>query len=744
MRTSSLCSCFVCAERIVRRGSTDPAEVPTAGLSVIVETSGRGARHGRETGHNRWRLCAFLVCAVLWSVAPGHAHAVDPTPAQRQFQEFVRAEARRINAGRAAPETADEWRARREEIHAALERAWGGFPDTGCPLEPKKLGEEPRDGYRFEKWIFQTLPGVWMTAFAYVPDGTGPFPAILQVHGHWKGAKQDPVVQSRCIGAAKLGFFVLAVDAFGAGERGLGEKLGEYHGEMAGATLFPIGRPLSGIQVYENMRAVEYLQSRPEVDGTKIGVTGASGGGNQTMYAGAFDDRFGAVVPCCSVGTYDSYLTTACCMCEVVPTGLAITEEWGVLSLVAPRGLMIISATKDAFQFSVGEAQKSLAFAQPVFELTGRPEQLKHAIFDWHHDYSQPMRESMYGWMTLQLKGQGDGAPIPEPPLDVQDPERIRCFPNDTRPDDWLTLPQYAAREGRALLAKWKAPQFRYEWSARADELRITLVDTTFGGLPRASDLNVRKLDDTTLQSAVKWTFSPEPGIDLMAKCELAKDESPRTAVLLNLHGADAARNSPLAGELRADGWNLVTLDLRATGDLAWPNDTIMRAPDHNSAQWAMWIGRPLLGQWTNDVLRLLETLPEVLGKDSVPATVIGQGPAGLVALCAAAVDDRQRIAQAAAVGTLASYISDVPYENQRVGIMAPGIVRDVGDVPHLAALALPKRVVIAGGVTGAGATLNAEQLQSAYAATLGVAETIGASESVVICADANVVDALQ
>jgi len=201
----------------------------------------------------------------------------------------------------------------------------------------------------------------------------------------------------------------------------------------------------------------------------------------------------------------------------------------------------------------------------------------------------------------------------------------------------------------------------------------------------------------------------------------------------LNLQGAVAARDSELARELRTADWNLVTLDLRATGELAWPDDAIMRAPDHNSAQWAMWISRPLLGQWVNDVHRLLETLPKALGDDPGPVTVIGVGPAGLVALCAAATDESNRIAQVAAVGTLASYISEVPYENQRLGIMAPGIVRDVGDVPHLAALALPRRVVIAGGVTGGGATLTADQLPSAYAATRDIATVIGNPDSVVI-----------
>ncbi|MFM7870006.1 MAG: prolyl oligopeptidase family serine peptidase, partial [Planctomycetaceae bacterium] len=101
--------------------------------------------------------------------------------------------------------------------------------------------------------------------------------------------------------------FVLAVDAFGAGERAIGKQLGEYHGEMTAATLFPVGRPLSGIQVYENGRAVDYLISRPEVDAQRIGITGASGGGNQSMYAGAWDERFKAVAPVCSVGTYQAY-----------------------------------------------------------------------------------------------------------------------------------------------------------------------------------------------------------------------------------------------------------------------------------------------------------------------------------------------------------------------------------------------------------------------------------------------------
>src|SRR5262249_39608623 len=110
---------------------------------------------------------------------------------------------------------------------------------------------------------------------------------------------------------------------------------------------------------------------------------------------------------------------------------------------------------------------------------------------------------------------------------------------------------------------------------------------------------------------------------------------------------------------------------------------------------------------------------------------VIGQGPAGLVALCAAATD--KRITKAAAVGTLASFVSDVPYEGQRLGILAPGNLSDVGGVPPLAALAAPQRIVIAGGVLGNGKALSRDQLHAAYSPARKVWEALDAGKELVI-----------
>jgi sugar lactone lactonase YvrE/dienelactone hydrolase len=526
------------------------------------------------------------------------------------------------------------------------------------------------------------------------------------VHGHWKGAKQDPVVQSRCIGAAKLGFVVLCVDAFGAGERGVGTALGEYHGDMTAATLLPLGLPLSGLQVYENMRAVDYLETRPEVDRDRIGITGASGGGNQTMYAGAWDKRFKCVVPVCSVGTYQSYLGQACCMCEVVPGALRFTEEWAVLALTAPRALMVVNATKDAIQFSVGEAKKSLALTAPVYKLLGKPDNLRHAIFDGPHDYSKAMREAMYGFMTLHLKGEGNGDPIPEPAIKTENPEDLRCYPGDTRPKDFMTIPKFAAREGKRVLAA-KGPEAPGEWEKHSGELKEILTNKVFGN---SLQEKARPAGAGVHQMTWHFYFHSEPGIEIRGSGEIFAGGRP-IVVILSLDGVDNARSSTVAAELFNARWPIVSIDLRATGSRVWAHDRVGRAPDHNSAEWALWVGRPLLGQWVHDVRRLLDWLIA----DGKPAAfvVLGDGPAGLVALCAAAMD--KRITQVVALNTLASFITDEPYTNQRLGTLAPGILRDVGDVGHLAALCAPKRVVIAGGVSGGGKMLTPGELATAY-----------------------------
>src|SRR6516162_1871280 len=310
-----------------------------------------------------------------------------PKPDSQVFNQFIRSQAAALRAKDTPPTTRKEWENRRMQLRQAMFAAMGPFPDKPCELEPKVVGVLQRQGYRIEKLIFQSRPDVWVTANAYVPENVkGRVPAVLVVHGHWPWARRDPVVQARCLGLVKLAFFVLAVDAFGSGERYPHPGSGTYHGALYGSTLWPVGQTLLGMQVYDNRRAVDYLLTRREVDGERLGITGASGGGNQSLYAGALDERLKAVVPVCSVGTYQAYLQAACCVCEVLPGALRFTEGGDVLGLVAPRSLLVMSADEDAFQFSVGEAKKSLERARSIYRLHNAIGKIEHVTFASKYD----------------------------------------------------------------------------------------------------------------------------------------------------------------------------------------------------------------------------------------------------------------------------------------------------------------------------------------------------------------------
>jgi dienelactone hydrolase len=613
-------------------------------------------------------------------------------PAEKPFLSFVRQTAAELRKQDAPPADLAAWQAQRTLLRQQLELAWGGFPQQHAPLEARILETLDRPDYRIEKIVFQTLPGVFMTASAWVPKISGKLPAVLCVHGHWAGAKQDPHVQARCAGLARLGFFVLAVDAFGAGERAIGEQLGEYHGEMTAATLFPIGRPLSGIQVYENGRAVDYLCSRPEVDPQRIGITGASGGGNQSMYAGAWDERFKAVAPVCSVGTYQAYLGAACCMCEVVPGALAMTEESRILALTAPRALLIISATQDAFQFSVGEAAKSISAARPVFSLYNLPDLPRHTVVESPHDYNQPMREAMYGFMTQHLKGQGTGQPIPEPSISLEEPEALRCYPGTTRPDDWLTLPQFAAREARGLLQSRKP--------LPPSELRQRLERLLGGTEPGAGTGQLTSPAPGTFELQLK----PEAGLQLQLVGRNPKSADAGLRLILTGQGSDHpwVREQQRLAEAAGTGW--AVLELRATGRMEVSGDRIGKAPDHNSAEWSLWLGRPLCGQWVRDIRLTAALLREKLPCSSIELVASGTG--SFAALAAVAIDEN--IDGADITGLLTSFVSDKPYVGQRLADMVPGILRDAGDVVHVAELVAPRPLRLHAPVTPQGEPLDA------------------------------------
>jgi dienelactone hydrolase len=639
--------------------------------------------------------------------------AANPSPAASLHQWYLDT-ARRLRENSPAPRSAAEARERGEALRAQIRKserdAWA--PELRqTPLAPELLGTLERDGYRIERLVFQTRPGCFVTANAYVPAGTGPFPAVLCVHGHWAGARRDPVVQSRCIGLAKLGFLALTLDAWGAGERGTRVGTNEYHGGLLGASLWPVGTPLHGLQLWDNVRALDYLQTRKDVDGKRLGCTGASGGGNQTTYLSAFDERVQCAVPVCSVGTFQSYLTSASCVDEVLLGGLTYAEEGDLLGLVAPRALLVITASRDVEHFGPKISAEAVERARSYFEAHGVQEQVDHRVFESGHDYNRPMREAMYGWMRRWLKGEGDGSPVPEPAFQTDDPEALRCFSPSFRPGRVMTTLRWARERGEALreqVAIAAAVDRPGERQRRIALLREVLA------LPSASTAAWKNQEPLRASEDAGETLLlvTEAGVGIpvsLRRAVAASVSGHRLAVLAHPGGRAAAMGSKLAARLHQAGYHVAAPELRGCGELTMEGQGLgEQIPDHNAVEWGLWIGRPLLGQWVHDLKQLLAA--EIPGVGSEPrAVLIGWREAGLAALAGSAVEPR--FSAAVALETPPTFVTSEPPHNQRMAAFSPDLLK-VGDVAHLAALSAPRPALLAGPVRLDGMPAGAAELQ--------------------------------
>ena len=157
---------------------------------------------------------------------------------------------------------------------------------------------------------FKQDPGIYATANLYIPDGDGKFPAVIVMMGHSVEGRLYDKYQAVGITLALNGYVSLCIDPWGSGERTTIHGVFEDHGDEnnLGIALMDIGEPLIGMLITDNIRGVDLLCSLPYVDTRKIGATGASGGGNQTMWLTAIDERIKAAVPVVSAGTFEAYI----------------------------------------------------------------------------------------------------------------------------------------------------------------------------------------------------------------------------------------------------------------------------------------------------------------------------------------------------------------------------------------------------------------------------------------------------
>jgi len=536
-------------------------------------------------------------------------------------------------------ESKEAWPAHRAKLRAAVLAALGLDPlPERVPLDPAVSGARDYDDYRLERVWWRSLPDVWAGGWLYLPKGRGPHPAVLNPHGHWDNGARHPVVQSRCIALARRGFVALAVDA-------------------VHVTHWATGLCSVGMMTWNNMRAVDYLESRPDVDKSKIGCTGASGGGQQTMYLMATDERIAAAVPVVMISYFSRILFAneqAHCSCNHVPGILRAADEPQMTAAFAPKPALYISVTGD---WTAAFPKEEFPPIHAVYEKLGAAGRVESKHHEGGHDYNRAMREQMVAWFNRWLKGIDDAKAAEEAP--------IKAAPLDALAE--LDKPA-AGDTGMRGAVRWFVENRTFKEPSLSRERLLDLLGET-DVQDRAMKPSVVGTADWGGGTMERLTYPSEAEVDVPALLFRPKAEGRRPAAIVLSPGGkrDLLAKPALVEELVKRGFVVLAPDVRLRGELRikW---------DLNCVAW----GRPEAGMAAHDVKRAVDLLAARDDVDPKRIACIGLGDMGVAALLAGAIDPRLSAVAASDLGKT--------YGAGREHPILPRLLRH-GDLPQIAAL---------------------------------------------------------
>ncbi|WP_281888488.1 alpha/beta hydrolase [Paenibacillus sp. YYML68] len=310
----------------------------------------------------------------------------------------------------------DRWRT---ELRQQLVSSLGGLTDMTAPLAPVLLESVECDGYVRERVELGTGESLRMPAYVLVPkQRSGQLPVVVGCHGHGYGSKaavgllpdgldsgDDPNVHHQfAVSLVKRGFVVIVPELIGFGDRRLSsEPIVNRDSNSCfaiGVHLLMMGKTIAGLRIQETMRAIDYVCSRPEVDGGRIGIFGLSGGGLVAGFTAALDERIQATVISCYTNTFaDSILHQRHCIDNYIPGILSYAEMPELIGLLAPKPLFI-EAGRDDHLFPLHGTEKALATLRRVYEAADAASLLDHHIFPGKHEVCG---ECSYPWLERQL-----------------------------------------------------------------------------------------------------------------------------------------------------------------------------------------------------------------------------------------------------------------------------------------------------------------------------------------------------
>ncbi len=486
-------------------------------------------------------------------------------------------------------------------------------------LQAQISGTIRQDGYRIEKIVYQSFENHHVTSNLYVPEGKGKFPAVLLFCGHEDAAKATESYQKTAILLAKNGFVVFVVDPISQSER---VQLVDHQGKALtrGATTEHtllnlssalLGSSVAAYELFDNVRAMDYLCGRPEVDVNKIGCIGNSGGGMQTIYFAAFDDRVKVVVPCSYLASRAHTFETsgAADGCAQIPgEGQNNLEMADYLIAAAPKPILVLAGRYDFIDYR-GVLQ-SFADLEKVYRRLGASSKLSLFTFDDGHGISKPKRERAVQWFRQWFYN--DAKPVKE-----------NDWPILTEQELWATAKGKVSLDypNEANIATQNLKVFEQQQQSRTAFAQLPLaarkakISELLSLKPGVMPIALEQKGKVTAGGLEfeKIILRQANQVPLPLLVHYPKQKAKKVVMWLSDKGKNKLADS--ISNLQAGAATdvaLILADVRGVGetaDKAELNDPKYFNSEYRNALLALHIGRPLIGQRTTDLLNLVSMI---------------------------------------------------------------------------------------------------------------------------------------
>jgi dienelactone hydrolase len=569
----------------------------------------------------------------------------------------------------------------------------GTLPPAG-PLNAPVTGKIRGDGYTIEKIVYESFPNHHVTANLYVPTAKkGPFPSVLMFCGHEDVSKATESYQRTAILLAKEGFAVMMIDPISQSER---HQLTDANGKpltrggttehtLVNETANLVGTSAAAYELWDNVRGLDYLVTRPEVDVNKIGCLGNSGGAMQAIYFAAFDPRIKVIVPCSYFASRERTLELSgpADGCAQIPgEGKMQLEMADYLVAAAPKPVLVLAGRYDFIDYN------SVLFAfndlKRAYDVLGEPGKAQIYVYDDGHGISQPKREAAVSWFKRWFTA--EAPTTTEPPFAIRTdkdlfatkkgqvnaeyPNEVTVFDRNRMLADSLAASRSAFLQQPNVIDKIKAFLAVNESNERL-EANIDEEDVLLNG-QRYLKAIVRRFEEP-----------PFPVLVTPATTQAKK-------IVLWLHdgGKQVIIDSPgLVKSYLAQGARVMVCDVRGTGETADKpelNDPKYFNREYRNAMLALHNGRPLPIQRMVDIMSAVTVVADYAGK--LPVEVHASGPVALAALHAALLD--KRITQLYLYNTITSFnqILENPTRKDWYSCVIPNVLKYY-DVPDLVKL---------------------------------------------------------